>query len=98
MQTTNLSVEVGVKSDRLVGELSVDKLLLKLKHSDIGNFSVESLQSIMNYVVPSAVLPKVNERLQKGFPLPLPTHVQLLNLLLQSHQDFLLFGADVHYS
>ncbi|KAF6284130.1 bactericidal permeability increasing protein [Rhinolophus ferrumequinum] len=96
--TTNLSVEVGIKSDRLVGELSVDKLFLKLKHSDIGNFSVESLQSIMNYVVPSAVLPKVNERLQKGFPLPLPTHIQLLNLLLQSHQDFLLFGADVHYS
>lgn len=25
-------------------------------------------------------------RLQKGFPLPLPTHIQLLNLLLQSHQ------------
>ncbi|XP_019605805.2 bactericidal permeability-increasing protein [Rhinolophus sinicus] len=95
--TTNVSVEVGVKSDRLVGELSVDKLFLKLEHSDIGNFSVELLQTVMNHVVPSVVLPKVNERLQKGFPLPMPSHIQLLNLLLQSHQDFLLFGADVHY-
>lgn len=28
----------------------------------------------------------IAERLQKGFPLPLPSHIQLLNLLLQSHQ------------
>lgn len=96
--STNVSVKVGVKSNMLVGKLGLDKLLLKLKHSDIGPFSVDTLQAIMNYVVPSAVLPKVNERLQKGFPLPLPAHIQLLNLLLQSHQDFLLFGADIHYS
>ncbi|XP_019480635.1 PREDICTED: bactericidal permeability-increasing protein [Hipposideros armiger] len=96
--STNISVEVGVKSDMLVGELSLDELLLKLKHSDVGPFSVDLLQAIMNYVVPSAVLPKVNERLQRGFPLPLPAHIQLFNLLLQSHQDFLLFGADIHYS
>lgn len=28
----------------------------------------------------------IAERLQKGFPLPLPTHVQLFNLVLQSKQ------------
>ncbi|KAM8773771.1 bactericidal permeability-increasing protein [Rhynchonycteris naso] len=96
--TMNVSVEVGAKSDRLVGKLSLDKLLLELKHSDIGPFSVSLLQAIMNYVIPTAVLPKVNVRLQKGFPLPLPRHIQLFNLVLQSYQDFLLFGADVHYS
>ncbi|XP_054429741.1 bactericidal permeability-increasing protein [Pteronotus mesoamericanus] len=96
--STNVSVEVGARSDRLVGQLSLDKLFLELKHSDIGPFSVELLQTIMNYVMPTAVLPKVNERLQKGFPLPLPRHIQLLNLVLQSYKNFLLFGADVHYS
>ncbi|KAM5305902.1 bactericidal permeability-increasing protein [Glossophaga mutica] len=95
--STHVSVEVGTKSDRLVGQLGLDKLLLKLKHSDIGPFSVELLQAIMNYVMPTTVLPKVNERLQKGFPLPLPRHVQLLNLVLQFYQNFLLFGADVQY-
>ncbi|XP_036899938.1 bactericidal permeability-increasing protein [Sturnira hondurensis] len=96
--STNVSVEVGAKSDRLVGQLGLDKLLLKLKHSDIGPFSVELLQAIMNYVLPTTVLPKVNERLQQGFPLPLPRRVQLLNLVLQSYQNFLLFGADVQYN
>ncbi|XP_045689003.1 bactericidal permeability-increasing protein [Phyllostomus hastatus] len=95
--STNMSVEVGAKSDRLVGQLGLDKLLLELKHSDIGPFSVELIQAVMNYVIPTAVLPMVNERLQKGFPLPLPRHIQLLNLVLQSYQDFLLFGADVQY-
>ncbi|XP_053527371.1 bactericidal permeability-increasing protein isoform X2 [Artibeus jamaicensis] len=96
--STHVSVEVGAKSDRLVGQLGLDKLLLTLKHSDIGPFSVELLQAIMNYVLPTTVLPKVNERLQQGFPLPLPRRVQLLNLVLQSYQNFLLFGADVQYN
>uniref|UniRef100_A0A8C0KI22 Bactericidal permeability-increasing protein n=1 Tax=Canis lupus dingo TaxID=286419 RepID=A0A8C0KI22_CANLU len=43
-------------------------------------------------------LPSIAERLQEGFPLPMPKNVQLFNLVLQTHQDFLLFGADVHYS
>ncbi|XP_027414015.1 bactericidal permeability-increasing protein [Bos indicus x Bos taurus] len=94
----NLSVVVGAKSDRLIGELRLDKLLLELKHSDIGPFSVESLQSVINYVMPTIVLPVINKKLQKGFPLPLPAYIELFNLTLQPYQDFLLFGADVHYS
>uniref|UniRef100_A0A8C0KHM6 Bactericidal permeability-increasing protein n=1 Tax=Canis lupus dingo TaxID=286419 RepID=A0A8C0KHM6_CANLU len=64
------------------------RLLLELKHSDVGSFSV-SLRTD---------LPSIAERLQEGFPLPMPKNVQLFNLVLQTHQDFLLFGADVHYS
>ncbi|XP_045300587.1 bactericidal permeability-increasing protein isoform X2 [Leopardus geoffroyi] len=93
----NISVTVGATPDRLVGQLRLNRLLLELKHSDIGPFSVEVLQAVMNYVVPIAVIPKVNERLQEGFPLPMPNNVQLFNLVLQSHQNFLLFGADVRY-
>ncbi|XP_059934034.1 bactericidal permeability-increasing protein [Mesoplodon densirostris] len=94
----NVSVDIGARSERLVGELKLDKLLLELKHSDVGPFPVELLQAIMNYVVPTVVIPKINKKLQKGFPLPLPASIRLFNLVLQPHQDFLLFGADVHYS
>ncbi|XP_006874800.1 PREDICTED: bactericidal permeability-increasing protein [Chrysochloris asiatica] len=93
----NVSVEVGAKSNRLVGKLMIDEVHLELKHSDVGPFSVQLLEAIINYFMSSVVLPKVNERLQQGFPLPLLAHIQLDNLLLQSYQDFLLFGADVHY-
>uniref|UniRef100_A0A8C9AXB9 Bactericidal permeability-increasing protein n=1 Tax=Prolemur simus TaxID=1328070 RepID=A0A8C9AXB9_PROSS len=93
--STNASVELGTMSSRLVGELKLDRLLLELKHSNIGPFPVAPLQAIMDYVVPTLVLPRVNQRLQKGFPLPMPSHVQLYNLMLRSHPGFLLFGADV---
>ncbi|XP_012518263.1 PREDICTED: bactericidal permeability-increasing protein [Propithecus coquereli] len=95
--STNASVEVGATSSRLVGELKLDRLLLELKHSNIGPFPVAPLQAMMDYVVPTLVLPRVNQRLQKGFPLPMPSHVQLYNPMLRSHQGFLLFGADVHH-
>uniref|UniRef100_A0A8C3WKW6 Bactericidal permeability-increasing protein n=1 Tax=Catagonus wagneri TaxID=51154 RepID=A0A8C3WKW6_9CETA len=95
---TSISVSVGVRSDRLIGELRLDRLLLELKHSNVGPFSVELLQAVMNFAVPTVVLPVINEKLQKGFPLPLPAYIRLFNLVLQPHQDFLLFGADVHYS
>ncbi|XP_032275627.1 bactericidal permeability-increasing protein [Halichoerus grypus] len=94
---TNASMEVNATADRLVGKLSLDRLLLELKHSDVGPFSVVALQAVMNYVLPITVIPRINERLEEGFPLPLPANIRLFNLVLQSHQNFLLFGADVHY-
>ncbi|KAM5245886.1 bactericidal permeability-increasing protein [Ctenodactylus gundi] len=83
----NAFVKVGATSDRLVGELMVDQLHLELKHSNVGNFPVELLEDIINYLMPTVVLPKVNKRMQKGFPLPVPDRVQLSNLVLQSHQE-----------
>ncbi|KAF3824880.1 hypothetical protein GH733_010214, partial [Mirounga leonina] len=82
---TNASMEVNATADRLVGKLSLDTLLLELKHSDVGPFSVVVLQAIMNYVLPITVIPRINERLEEGFPLPLPANIRLFNLVLQSH-------------
>ncbi|XP_008054719.1 bactericidal permeability-increasing protein [Carlito syrichta] len=96
--STNASMKVSARSERIVGELRLDRLLLELKHTNVGNFPVELLQALMDYVVPTLVLPRVNQRLQKGFPLPMPARVQLYNLELQSHQNFLMFGADVRYA
>ncbi|MBW01042.1 Bactericidal permeability-increasing protein, partial [Eschrichtius robustus] len=42
----NISVDIRARSNRLVGELKLDKLLLKLKHSDIDHFPV-SLRPLM---------------------------------------------------
>nr|XP_012610773.1 bactericidal permeability-increasing protein isoform X2 [Microcebus murinus] len=96
--STNASVRVGAMASRLVGELELDRLLLELKHSNIGPFPVALLQAIMDYAVPTLVLPRVNQKLQRGFPLPVPSHFQLYNPVLRSHQGVLLFGADVRHA
>ncbi|XP_067163584.1 bactericidal permeability-increasing protein-like [Apteryx mantelli] len=95
--TANVSASIDVKSSRIVGNLTVGRLRLSLKHSDVGPFQVRTLQSIMNILASSILLPRLNARLGQGFPLPLPDRIQLSNVIVQSHQNFLLLGADVHY-
>ncbi|XP_068556542.1 bactericidal permeability-increasing protein-like [Anas acuta] len=97
--TGNVSATTNVQSGRMVGSLAVDSMNLTLKHSNVGTgtFKVETVQSIMNVVASSILLPRLNERLGKGFPLPLPAQVQLSDPIVQFHENFLLFGANVRY-
>ncbi|NWX92826.1 BPI protein, partial [Nothoprocta pentlandii] len=62
------------------------RLRLSLKHSDVGPFQVRTLQSVMNILASSILLPRVNARLAQGFPLPLLRRTQLSNVLVQWHQ------------
>ncbi|XP_034352056.2 bactericidal permeability-increasing protein [Arvicanthis niloticus] len=95
---TNASLEVDAKENRLVGEMKLGRLLLKLKQSNFGPFKVELLEDVINYLIPTMVLPGVNERLRRGFPLPLPSGIQLINFMFYSYQNFLLLEADLHRS
>ncbi|XP_062445554.1 bactericidal permeability-increasing protein-like [Rhea pennata] len=95
--TANVSASIDVKSGRIVGSLTVGRLRLSLKHSDVGPFQVRTLQSIMNILASSILLPRLNARLGQGFPLPLPDRIRLSDIVMQSHQDFLLLGANVSY-
>ncbi|NXQ92373.1 BPI protein, partial [Nyctibius grandis] len=95
--TSNVSAVVDVKSGHIVGSLKVGRIKLSLKHSDVGTFQVRTLQSIMNIFASSILLPRLNARLDQGFPLPLPDRIQLSNILVRFHQNFLLLGADVQY-
>ncbi|NXO54976.1 BPI protein, partial [Aramus guarauna] len=94
---SNVSAVINVKSSHVVGNLKVGRMKLSLKHSDVGTFQVRTLQSIMNIFASSILLPRLNARLEEGFPLPLPDRIQLSNILVRFHQNFLLLGADVHY-
>ncbi|XP_074013293.1 bactericidal permeability-increasing protein-like [Numenius arquata] len=95
--TGNVTAVINVKSGHIVGNLTVGRMKLSLKHSDVGTFQVEALQSIMNFFASSILVPRINDRLGQGFPLPMPKGIQLSNILVQFHQNLLLLGADIHY-
>ncbi|XP_042657070.1 bactericidal permeability-increasing protein [Tyto alba] len=95
--TGNVSAVIDVKSGHIVGSLKVGRMKLSLKHSDVGTFQVRMLQSMMNVFASNILLPRLNDRLAEGFPLPLPDRIQLSNILVRFHPNFLLLGADVHY-
>ncbi|NWI93541.1 BPI protein, partial [Pitta sordida] len=95
--TANVSAVIDVRSGHIVGRLDVGRIKLSLKDSAVGTFQVRMLQSIMNIMSSSILLPRLNARLDEGFPLPLPDRIQLSNTLVRFHQNFLLLGADVHF-
>ncbi|XP_062361101.1 bactericidal permeability-increasing protein-like [Cinclus cinclus] len=95
--TGNVSAVINVRSGRIVGSLDVGRIKLSLKDSAVGTFQVQSLQSLMNYGTSRVVLPRLNARLDEGFPLPLLDRIQLSNILVKFHQNFLLLGADVRF-
>ncbi|NXV68889.1 BPI protein, partial [Molothrus ater] len=93
----NVSAVINVRSGRIVGSLDVGRIRLSLKDSAVGTFQVQFLQSIMNILTSNVLLPHLNARLDEGFPLPLLDRIQLSNILVRFHQNFLLLGADVRF-
>ncbi|XP_005524980.1 PREDICTED: bactericidal permeability-increasing protein-like [Pseudopodoces humilis] len=95
--TGNVSAVVNVRSGRIVGSLDVGRIRLSLKDSTVGTFQVQLLQTVMNNLISSTLIPHLNARLDEGFPLPLLDRIQLSNTLVKFYQNFLLLGADVHF-
>lgn len=95
--TTSALVKVAINSGRIVGNLELSRIQMDLKHSDVGPFSVMILNAAVNYYMSHILLPQVNDILHKGYPLPLLDHIQLTDVVIEPRENFLLFGADVHY-
>ncbi|NWV48536.1 BPI protein, partial [Daphoenositta chrysoptera] len=93
----NVSAVINVRSGRIVGSLDVGRIRLSVKDSAVGTFEVRTMQSLMNILTSSTLLPRLNAQLDEGFPLPLLDRIQLSNILVRFHQNFLLLGADVHF-
>ncbi|NWV72269.1 BPI protein, partial [Malurus elegans] len=93
----NVSAVINVRSGHIVGSLDVGRIRLSLKDSAVGSFQVRTMQSLMNILAANVLLPRLNARLDEGFPLPLLDRIQLSNVLVRFHQNFLLLGADVHF-
>ncbi|KAM4692385.1 BPI fold-containing family B member 1 isoform 2-T2 [Rhinophrynus dorsalis] len=95
--TTGALAKVAVDSGRIVGNVELSRIEMKLVHSDVGPFSVTLINVAVNYYVSSILLPRVNGILKKGYPLPLLDDIKLYDVVLKSYEHFLLFGANVHY-
>ncbi|XP_018413171.1 PREDICTED: bactericidal permeability-increasing protein [Nanorana parkeri] len=95
--TTTALAKVAVSSGRIVGNLELSRIQMDLKHSDVGPFSVVILDAAVNYYLSHILLPQVNDILKKGYPLPMLDHLQLTDVVVEPRENFILFGADVHY-
>lgn len=93
----NVFASLTFNNSKVTGMLHPEKAQVKLIESKVGIFNVNLFQAFLNYYLLNTLYPDVNGELAKGFPLPLPRNIQLHDLDLQIHKDFLYLGANVQY-
>ncbi|KAF4107123.1 hypothetical protein G5714_011487 [Onychostoma macrolepis] len=94
----SVSTHIYVTELKLAGNVTLNKIDMSLAKSYVGPFQVTSLDNIFTIVLKVAVIPKVNARLQEGYPLPAIGNMQLVNSQLQVLKDYLLIGTDVQFT
>ncbi|XP_070696923.1 bactericidal permeability-increasing protein-like [Pempheris klunzingeri] len=95
---SSVSARVFVSGMRLAGAVSLNKLKLTVGSSEVGQFQVTSLDSILQLVLRAVVIPRLNVELAKGYPLPALGKMKLVNTQLQVLKDYILLGTDVQFT
>ncbi|XP_075910083.1 bactericidal permeability-increasing protein-like isoform X2 [Petromyzon marinus] len=95
---TSLDARLEIDANKLHGTLTLDSMLLTLVKSDVGDVHVNLLQSIIKFIAKTIILPKVNERLSQGIPMPLLKKVKIVNAVLLNKEAFIVVGMDLQYS
>lgn len=94
---STVSADVFVKKMKLAGEVKLYEMDLTLATSYVGEFKVKSLENIFHAVLKMVIIPKLNDRLAKGYPLPAIGKMELVNTKLQILKGFMLIGTDVQF-
>nr|XP_012610704.1 lipopolysaccharide-binding protein isoform X1 [Microcebus murinus] len=94
---TNVSITVTFNTTKISGTMKPEKVQVELKESKVGQFNMELLEAFINHYLLNVVYPEINDQLAIGLPLPLLKRVQLYDLVVQIHENFLFLGANVQY-
>ncbi|XP_069351596.1 lipopolysaccharide-binding protein [Eulemur rufifrons] len=94
---TNVSITLNFNTTKISGTMKPEKVQVELKESKVGQFNMELLEAFVNYYLDNVLYPEINDKLAIGLPLPLLKRVQLYDLVVQIHKNFLFLGANVQY-
>ncbi|KAK5913083.1 hypothetical protein CesoFtcFv8_002900 [Champsocephalus esox] len=95
---SSVSARVSVSGMRLAGAVTLNKMDLTLGTSDVGDFQVSTISNIIRAVLNFVVIPIMNVRLAKGYPLPTLGKMKLVNTRLLVLKDHLMIGTDVQFT
>lgn len=94
---STMGVKLAFEDSKLKGVLDLQNLSMKELNSTVGSLPVLLIQVGVRFILQSSVLPKVNDRLQQGIPLPDLKGVKIISPLLQSEQACVLVGLNLKY-
>ncbi|XP_074148818.1 bactericidal permeability-increasing protein-like [Sminthopsis crassicaudata] len=94
---TSVTLHIYVKNGTILGRLSLESIEIKLKHSNVGYFQESVLKDAFIHYMNEVWIPRVNWRLEKGYPLPIPVDLHFFNYIVYPHKNFLVFGSDFNH-
>eukprot|EP00898_Chlorokybus_atmophyticus_P004391 jgi/Chlat1/4953/Chrsp32S00377 len=93
----DLEGRARVVSTNITGSVHVDTLSLSLLWSDIGSFPMTLMQRAVQLIVNAVVIPRINQRLSTGFPLPRVPFVAFRESKITYRDRYLLVCTDLAY-
>ncbi|KAM4622293.1 bactericidal permeability-increasing protein-like [Discoglossus pictus] len=97
MSTTAVA-KLAVRSNKIVGDFKLNGLAINLIRTDVGPFSVKTLETTLNNFLINGMVPQVNEVLEEGYPLPSLKGVDFTEFYLKIDENMVLVGANVKIS
>ncbi|KAM6292615.1 BPI fold-containing family C protein-like [Porphyrio hochstetteri] len=96
--TASTRANLTITKQKLIISLLLKRLQFSLMHSTLG-FSKKMLlmENFLSYALQTAVIPIINEKLGKGFPLLNFAHTTLAGPVIKINQGHLVLSTDVHY-
>ncbi|XP_047660088.1 bactericidal permeability-increasing protein-like [Tachysurus fulvidraco] len=93
----SVSALIYVSGLKVLGNVTLKKINLTLNTSNVGPILVEVLDNVVLSLLNDAVIPRVNDFLKNGYPLPAIGEMNLRNTQLQILKDYVLIGTDVQF-
>ncbi|KAK3597547.1 hypothetical protein CHS0354_018144 [Potamilus streckersoni] len=96
--TMETTVNVSIASELVYGKIYDIKLLLNVTNSAVGPVAGGFIQMLINNVLKTVLIPKLNEMGQKGFPLPVTGKIRFINSSLRLLQRAVVIETDLNYT
>ncbi|XP_071585349.1 BPI fold-containing family C protein-like isoform X2 [Heliangelus exortis] len=95
--TASTRANLTITKQKLIISLLLKRLQFSLLNPTLGFSEMSLMENFLSYTLRSAVIPVINDKLGKGFPLLHLAHTTLTGPIIKMNQGHLLVSTDVHY-
>ncbi|XP_066853067.1 BPI fold-containing family C protein-like isoform X3 [Anser cygnoides] len=95
--TASTRVDLTITKQKLIISLLLKRLQFSLLNTTLGFSEVSLVKNFLSHALRNVVIPVINDKLGKGFPIPNFAHTTLIGPVIKMNQGHLLIFTDVHY-
>nr|XP_047927080.1 BPI fold-containing family C protein-like isoform X4 [Anser cygnoides] len=95
--TASTRADLTITKQKLIISLLLKRLQFSLLNTTVGFSEVSLVKNFLSHALRNVVIPVINDKLGKGFPIPNFAHTTLIGPVIKMNQGHLLIFTDVHY-